>query len=274
MDNYSERFHPRTTLGQNFLIDKNVVEKIIRTSEISVNDVILEIGPGKGILTRGILNSPCRKIYSVEIDRRLEKYLKELESFDSRLNIIWEDAVKYSYQDILHDPPNKVVANLPYNITTPILWKLLEVFSSCGLSRLVVMVQKESALRLCGKNSTRERYPLGITIQTMGTINYAMKVSRQSFRPVPDVDSVVVDILLFRNLHLPSNILWRRILKAGFSQRRKTLVKNLLMADFQVERKEIETFLSELGLNKSARAEELSCENWLEMLSFLKHSLK
>ena len=210
-------------------------------------------------MTREILAQRIKLLYSIELDERLRPELEELSKENSSLKIFWADAVKFDYEK-LNPFPNKIVANIPYNITTPLICELLK-FADRGLKYHLYMLQKESALRLTAPPDTKERYPLGITIEAMGKAKIVKNVSRKCFRPVPKVDSALVEILIERNFELSRNNLWSEILHKGFSHRRKTLINNL--KDFHgINFREI---FSELKINENIRAEDLSCEEWLEI---------
>lgn len=236
--------------GQNFLVDKNILACIIRRSELSNDDVILEIGPGHGVLTRALLAENVKCVHSVEIDERLRPELEEIAEKDSRFNLHWGDAVKYDYES-LSPFPNKVIANIPYNITTPLIWELLK-FAGKGLKYHLYMLQKESAMRITAPEDTKERYPLGVTVQAMGRACVVRNVPRECFRPVPNVDSVIAEIVLEGNFELANDSLWSEILHRGFSHRRKTLANNL------------KNFADVLNYG-SMRAEDLTCSEWLEI---------
>lgn len=238
--------------GQNFLVDKNILACIIRRANLSPDDVILEIGPGHGVLTRALLAGNVRCVHSVEIDERMRPELEEISRNDSRLCVHWGDAVKYDYAS-LSPFPNKVVANIPYNITTPLIWELLK-YAAQGLSYHLYMLQKEPAMRLIAQPDTKERYPLGVTVQAMGHAAIVRNVSRECFRPVPNVDSVLCEIVCEKNYELSCNPLWSEILHRGFSHRRKTLANNL------------KGFADVLSYG-SMRAEDLSVSEWLEIYS-------
>ena len=243
--------------GQNFLVDKNILACIIRRSELSNDDVILEIGPGHGVLTRALLAENVKCVHSVEIDERLRPELEEIAEKDSRFNLHWGDAVKYDYES-LSPFPNKVIANIPYNITTPLIWELLK-FAGKGLKYHLYMLQKESAMRITAPEDTKERYPLGVTVQAMGSACVVRNVPRECFRPVPNVDSVIAEIELEGNFELANDPLWSEILHRGFSHRRKTLANNL------------KNFADVLNYG-SMRAEDLTCEQWLEIYRAQKNS--
>ena len=236
--------------GQNFLIDKNILSLIIRRASLAPDDVILEIGPGHGVLTRELLAAGVRHVHCVEIDERMRPELEEIAGNDTRLALHWGDAVKFAY-GTLSPFPNKVVANIPYNITTPLIWELLK-FAGNGLTYHLYMLQKEAALRLTAPPDTKERYPLGVAIEAMGHAAIVRNVPRECFRPVPNVDSVLCEIVCEKNCELARDSLWSELLHCGFAHRRKTLANNL---------KGFADALSYGGM----RAEDLTCGQWLEI---------
>lgn len=243
--------------GQNFLVDKNILACIIRRADLSPDDVILEIGPGHGVLTRALLAENVRCVHCVEIDERMRPELEEISDNDPRLILHWADAVKFDYSS-LSPLPKKVIANIPYNITTPLLWELLK-FAGEGLTYHLYMLQKESAMRIIAREDTKERYPLGVTVQAMGHAAIVRNVPRECFRPVPNVDSVIAEIVLERNYGLADDSLWSEILHRGFSHRRKTLANNM------------KNFADVLNYG-AMRAEDLTCEQWLEIYRAQKNS--
>ncbi len=262
----TERFHrANTRIGQNFLVDKNILKIILDHAGISSEDTILEVGAGKGILTRGILEGNPRMLYSLEIDRSLEPFLKELSDSFSNFRIIWGDALRKGFPSSFDPTPNKMVANIPYHITTPLIWKVLESLAEKGLKYLLLMVQKEAAERICAPARCKERYPLGVTIQSMGEARILRLVSPESFRPSPSVTSALLEINLLAREDLPNCQLWRRLLRSGFAQRRKTLVNNL-GRDFPELKTKIASNINSLGFPVTVRAEELEVEEWHDLL--------
>ena len=250
---------PLKRFGQNFLIDKNILSEIISRSSPSESDCVLEIGPGHGVLTRALLEKKISCLHAVEIDQRFRPELEELEGREKNFHVHWADAVKFDYE-ILNPFPNKIIANIPYNITTPLIWKLLK-FSGLGLTYHLYMLQKEAALRLTAKADTKARYPLGVTIEAMGRASIVKNVSRNSFRPVPEVDSALVEIEIKKNFELAAQNSWSELLHLGFAHRRKTLLNNL---------KGFKNFnwpeiFEELGLAPGIRAEDLTCDEWLSL---------
>ena len=248
--------------GQNFLIDKNILSLIISRAELNSNDCVLEIGPGHGVLTCALLAEKISCLHAIELDQRLKPELEELESHYKNFYLNWGDAVKFDYES-LNPFPNKVVANIPYNITTPLIWNLLK-FSSKGLRYFLFMLQKEAALRLTALPDTKERYPLGVTIEAMGHAAIVKNVSRSCFRPVPDVDSAIVEIIIEKNFDLLKNSSWSELLHRGFAHRRKTLLNNL--KDFNnVSDIKIREIFASAKINENIRAEDLTCKQWLKI---------
>ena len=256
------RFHQKKSLGQNFLTDRKVLSRIIDRASLTPKDVVLEIGPGQGVLTRELLASPCAFVHSVEIDRGLEPFLADLPlRHPDRFALHWADALLFDYPS-LNPAPRKVVANLPYNVTTPLLWRLLELLPKA--SEYIVMVQKEAAERITAPPGTKARYPLGVTLEIMGHAEIVLSVPPSAFRPSPKVDSAVLKITLSgTHPDLPRNMLWRELLRRGFAQRRKKLSKNLRTWRPDLPWSEN---LQEAGIKENARAEELTASQWMNLM--------
>ncbi len=255
-------FHrPNTRIGQNFLVDRNILRIILDRGNINPKDSILEVGAGKGILTEGLLEKNPQMVFAMEIDRSLEPFLSGLSERYSNLEIIWGDVLKVGFEPGLVPPPNKMIANIPYHITTPLIWRILELFAPGGLHYLLLMVQKEAAEKICAPPRTKGRYPLGVTIQSMGYARIIRHVPPEAFRPSPEVTSALIEIVLERNFSLPLDISWRTLIRSSFSQRRKTLVNNLATI-FPGKRGEITDYLSRKNIPVSTRAEELETRQW------------
>ena len=155
----------------------------------------------------------------MELDERLRPYLEGLASREPRLSLYWGDALRMDC-GALSPFPRKVVANIPYNITTPLIWSLLRL-GARGLRHHLYMVQKEAADRLTASADTKERYPLGVALEVMGAVERVRRVPPSCFRPRPRVDSEVIEIVLSRNFHLMEDGLWSGLLHRAFAQRRK-----------------------------------------------------
>ena len=261
------RFVANTEIGQNFLVDRSVVDYMMARAKLKEGDRVLEIGPGKGILTRGILATPCESLYAVELDTRLKPHLEPIAAEDPRLTIFWGDAVQLDYAALLPHSPTHLIANLPYHITTPLLWTLLEKLAGSGLSYIQVMIQYEVALGFIPEAQRRDRCPLGITLQAMGKTTLLRKVAQTAFKPMPRVESALLEISISQNQELPNDKKWRRLLSCSFSQRRKTLVNNWV-AGYQMSRETALTTLEKAGLPPLSRPEELDLQQWLHLAQF------
>lgn len=258
------RFIHNTDIGQNFLIDESVVAYTVKRAAPS-GDAILEIGPGGGILTRGLLSASPRALYAVEVDERLRGGLEAIAAKDGRLRIFWGDAVRFDYLSELPEIPTKIVANLPYHITTPIMWTFLEKLIPAGTSYMLLMVQLESAERIASPARSRARSPLGVTVEAMGGAEILRKVPPQAFRPQPRVNSALIEIKIERNRGLANDRTWRALLARSFAQRRKTLVNNWTAGYADIDRERALAILERAGLSATARAEELPLEKWFEL---------
>lgn len=259
------RFINNTDIGQNFLIDESVVAYTVKRAAVTPDDVLLEIGPGGGILTRGLLSAGPRALCAVEVDERLRDGLEALASRDGRLRLFWGDAVRFDYRSELPETPTKIVANLPYHITTPILWTFLEKLIPEGVGYMLLMVQLESAERIASPERSRARSPLGVTVEAMGGAEILRKVPPQAFRPQPRVNSALIEIKIDKNRGLANDRTWRALLARSFTQRRKTLVNNWTACYADIDRERALAILDAHGLSATARAEELPLAKWFEL---------
>lgn len=250
-----------TDIGQNFLRDRSVAEWMVRRAELGTGDRVLEIGPGDGMLTGAILAAPIESLDAIELDRRLEPALEKFEH-DPRFTLRWGDALSMSWAEL--PVPTKITANLPYHITTPIIWRMLEEHAGRGLSRITVMVQREAADRIVSGAGERESSPLGITIAAMGRAAVGRRVARGAFIPMPRVESAIVDIVLSsERQELPRDKVWRSMLASSFAHRRKTLANNWTAAG--IPRADALDLLAQADLTPTARPEELSLDRWLTL---------
>lgn len=259
-------FVHNTDIGQNFLIDHSIVDFMIERAALTSDDTVLEIGPGEGILTEGLLSTKCGGLCTVELDTRLKHVIEMLAIKDKRLHPLWGDAVKFNYLKDLPWIPSRVIANLPYHITTPLIWALLEQLAPHGLKYMLLMVQLESAQRITSLPGNRERSPLGITVEAIGTSKILRKVPPTAFRPQPRVNSCIIEINIEKNQMLPTDRTWRELLARSFAQRRKTLVNNWVSGYSSVTRETALEILERHALKQSARAEELPLEVWFDLM--------
>lgn len=254
-------------LGQNFLINPDVCPKIAEMGNACEGYGVLEIGTGIGVLTKE-LALRADKVSAVEIDTRLMPVLDEtLKEFDN-IKIYNEDVMKADLHKIISDDfaglRVAVCANLPYYITSPVIMLLLE--SHLPIDSITVMVQKEAAQRLCAKVGSRDSGAITVGVNYYGTVKQLFGVSRGSFMPSPNVDSAVIriDIDKEQRLSPEEEKFFFRMVKAGFSQRRKTLA-NSLCSMLGIAKNDVYTALSDLGISESVRIEALTMEQLTEL---------
>jgi 16S rRNA (adenine1518-N6/adenine1519-N6)-dimethyltransferase len=250
--------HPKKELGQHFLVDENILGVIGRLAELAPDDVVLEIGPGLGILTR-YLAERVALVHAVEIDPSLEEHLPPLPNVRLELG----DALRIDLAD-LDPPPRKLVSNLPYNVATPIMVESLDGLPS--LERWCVMVQREVADRFFAAPGTKEYGAVSVLVQLAAERTGFRPVSRTVFRPAPNVDSALV---AFRRRPLPNLFPEvKRVVEGAFSHRRKTLPNSLQLAGVAT-RAETSEALSALGRAPNTRAESLAPQEFVALTRFL-----
>jgi 16S rRNA (adenine1518-N6/adenine1519-N6)-dimethyltransferase len=252
---------PKKSLGQHFLVDDNIVGVIARLAELRHDDVALEIGPGLGVLTR-LLAERCGHVHAVELDRRLEPHLAELGAREN-VSLHWGDALRLDLARL--DPvPTKLVANLPYNVATPIVAESLAGLPSVGL--WCVMVQREVADRFFAMPSTKAYGGVSVLVQLAARRLALHPVSRTVFRPPPNVDSAIV---AFSRIPLPERFAdVRRVVEGAFAHRRKTLANSLQLVGVAT-REDAVAALASLGLDAAVRAEALPPERFVELTQAL-----
>ncbi|MBR5376414.1 MAG: 16S rRNA (adenine(1518)-N(6)/adenine(1519)-N(6))-dimethyltransferase RsmA [Lachnospiraceae bacterium] len=259
--------------GQNFLIDGNILEKIADIPKVGKEDLVLEIGPGIGTLTQ-ILCEKAGRVVAVEIDRKLMPVLDETLSGYDNLTLVNEDILKCDIRELLKEAGGyksvKVVANLPYYITTPVLMYLLE--SEYPFESMTVMIQKEVADRIKAVPSTKDYGSLSLAVQYYGDPVVAAQVSPSCFIPRPGVGSVVLKIDIYKEkpVTVKDQELMFRLIRGSFNQRRKTLVNGLKnYAGLDLTREQIEQALEKLGKKPSVRGEELTLSEFARLADIL-----
>lgn len=267
----------KKNLGQNFLVDQTAILGIVEAAGIKKNDQVIEIGPGIGSLTEQLLLAGA-KVFAYEVDDSLPTILQnELpkkiddQPLASRFKILLKDVLKANFKEDIGDffdftKPIKVVANLPYYITTPIIFALAE--SDLHFTSLTLMMQKEVAERLEAQPGSKDYGPLTISVQTEMKVKLALQVGRNSFMPRPKVDSSVVVLTPLKEkpaIEDRKHFIW--IVKMCFSQRRKTLNNNLksLLPD-KTKRDEL---ITELGVEPRIRPEDLTIEQFIKIAKFI-----
>jgi len=247
-------------LGQNFLQDSSVLEKIARAAEIQAEDTVLEIGPGLGSLTR-YLALAAREVVALELDPDLIPPLRAvLAPYASRnVRVIQGDILKTAVSEIIHTDDYLVVANIPYYITSAIMRHLLE--SSPTPRRIVLTIQKEVAERVCA--APGDMSLLALSVQVYGKPSIAAIIPASAFHPAPKVDSAILRVDIYPDPLIPRDLLktFFKLTKAGFSQKRKTL-RNSLSSGLHFKPTEAEAMLKSVGIDPMRRAETLSIEEW------------
>lgn len=249
-------------LGQNFLIKRGIVDEIVHAAELTVGEPVLEVGPGIGTLTQGLAQSGA-DVTAIELDRRLLEVLDTtLASYDN-VRIIHGDVLKLDVPTIMNHKPFKVVANLPYYITTPIIMSLLE--SKLPIERLVVMVQKEVALRMVAKPGTKDYGALSVAVQYYTEPDIVLDVPPKSFLPAPAVTSSVIRCVLRDKppVDVIDEKLFFRVVKAGFAQRRKTFSNTMKTTGLTRDR--IEELLAKANIDDQRRGETFTLQEFADV---------
>ena len=256
------KIRAKKSLGQNFLHDVSVVERIVGALDIQESDTVIEIGPGTGALTETLVKTAA-KIVAVEFDRELVPLLTRQFHYDENFSLVNTDALNVDFASIV-DKPNgvKLVANLPYNISTPILQRLIEqrhIFST-----LVLMFQREVVKRIVAKPATKERGFLSVIAQSAFDIEYLFDVAPASFRPVPKVWSSVIRLTPMAPF-VGDEVIFRNVVSQSFAQKRKTILNNLKgIYD------DAGSVLESAAIDGIRRAETLTLDEWMGLTAEIK----
>ena len=262
-------------LGQNFLIDEGILNRIVEAADLSKDDIVIEIGPGMGTLTKKLAQE-VKKVLAIEIDENLVKLLRETLKSYSNVEIIQADILKINLKKLpitsYRSPVTKfkVVANLPYYITTPIIIHLLEAREI--LSNIVIMIQKEVGRRMVAKPRTKDYGALSLLIQYYTKPQITVKVPRSAFLPEPEVDSCVVNLEVREKpaVEVKDEELFFKVVRAAFEQRRKAL-KNALSRtrDLRLDKKKVLEILEKVDIKPLRRGETLSLEEFARLSNLL-----
>ncbi len=257
LDSYNFKFSK--SLGQNFLIDGNIINKIVDAADIDESSGVIEIGPGFGTLTQ-CLCKRAKKVVAIEIDKSLTEVHKNTIPYDN-IKIIYEDFMKIDVDKIIIEEFEgmdvKLVANLPYYITTPIIMKVLE--DKYNISKMVVMVQKEVAQRFNAKPNTKEYSAISLAVQYRADTKIAMIVPSSVFMPRPKVDSAVItlDILKKPRIDVADEKMLFKVIRGSFGQRRKTIL-NSLSSNLGCSKEDVREVLEKADIDPGIRGEALS----------------
>ena len=255
------------SLGQNFLIDTNVIDRILEGARVKEGDYVIEVGPGIGTLTKEMGRS-AEKVVAIEIDKTLIPILEETLADFPNIEVINQDILKVNVQELvkekLNGGPVKLVANLPYYITTPIVMKFLE--EDIPVTDIVVMVQKEVADRMNAKPNTKDYGALSVAVQYYCDTEIVAKAPRHMFMPQPNVDSTVIGLHVREEqiYHVDNEDIFFKTVKASFGQRRKTLLNSLGGLGF-LSKDQIKEALKEANIDEKRRGETLSIEEFASL---------
>jgi len=263
------RIRPSKKLGQNFLIGKRAIKKIITAANLQSNDLVLEIGPGLGTLTQE-LTKRVKRVIAIEKDPRMVEILRETMSNFKNIKIIQDDILKVEICKLFKNS-YKVVASLPFYLTAPVIRKFLEKEKIKPL-QMVLVIQKEVAQRICAKPP--EMNLLAVSVQFYAQPEIISFISKKSFWPPPKVEGAIIKISPKKILWDPDfNNLFFQIIKAGFSQPRKIIVSNL-SKQLRIDRDEVKTWLLKTKIQPTQRAENLKIEDWLNLAKSFKIKLR
>ena len=258
--------------GQNFLIDTNILERIISESEITKDDCVLEIGPGIGTMTQYLAES-AKRVVAVEIDRSLIPILEDTLSGYDNVTVINDDILKVDIKKLCDEyndsRPIKVVANLPYYITTPIIMGLFE--SHVPLKSITIMVQKEVADRMQQKPGSKDYGALSLAVQYYAKPEIVAEVSPNCFIPKPNVSSAVIRLTRYENppIEVDDEHFMFSLIRASFNQRRKTLANGLANGGLGLDRETVNSMLEKMGLSLTVRGEALTLEQFAKLSNLL-----
>ncbi|MBR3198709.1 MAG: 16S rRNA (adenine(1518)-N(6)/adenine(1519)-N(6))-dimethyltransferase RsmA [Bacilli bacterium] len=256
-------FNFKKKYGQNFIIDKNIIDNIAKKASIDKETLVIEIGPGAGALTQK-LGEEAKNVIAYEIDESIKPILEK--NIHSNTKIIYKDFLKQNIKEDIKNYSYKklyVIANLPYYITTPIIIKLIE--DKINIDKIVVMVQKEVGNRFKAKPNTKEYNSLSIFLNYYFNVNKILDVSKNVFLPKPNVDSIVVEFTKKEKQKLKNEELFFKLVRDSFKQKRKTIKNNLKNYDLE----KIEEILNKHNLDLNVRAEALPIEIFIEIANSL-----
>lgn len=258
------------SLGQNFLIDGNIVRKIVKDAGITKDDYVLEVGPGIGTLTEE-LSLNAKKVVAVELDDNLLPILDITLKTCENVEIVHGDILKTDIKTLIDEKlgggPVKVVANLPYYVTTPIIARFLE--EDLNVESLTIMVQKEVADRMVSKEGSKVYGSLSVFVNFYSNPEIIMKVPKSVFMPSPKIDSAVIRLNMKKDLPEVDKEKFFKVVKASFSKRRKTILNAISSYGFIPSKDEIRLALEAAGVDPSARAEDLSLDVFVKITKAL-----
>lgn len=261
----------KKSFGQNFLIDDNILRNIVESANVTEQDVVIEIGPGLGNLTHYILEKNA-KVIAFEIDTEMIDILNERFANNNKLEIVNKDILKVDMEEYLKNKNVKIIANLPYYITSPIIFKLLEYRKN--IHSITIMIQKEVAERIVATPHSKDYGVLTINTNYMADVKKLFDVPNTSFIPAPNVTSSVIQIIpneqKEKELGIENEEVFKELVKKAFSARRKKLSNSLQNSGIKgMTKQDIDHIISEVGLSENCRAEELSIKEYVKMANII-----
>jgi 16S rRNA (adenine1518-N6/adenine1519-N6)-dimethyltransferase len=261
---------PRKRLGQHFLVDPNILNKVVRTAQVGKEDVVLEVGPGLGQMTLALADR-AKKVIAVEIDERLVTILRQKVEEHPNIEVIKSDILKVDFKHLFKKEtvPIKVVANLPYQISTPLLFRFVE--SKETFSALNLMLQKEVAERMVASPGRKEYGPLSIFIQIFADVSIQFIIKPSAFFPAPKVESALVHMVWKEKpmIETDDEEWFKRVVKACFGYRRKTLINALKHSELSLC-ESVESRIEEIGIDPRRRPETLTIQEFAKLAESLK----
>ena len=254
-------------LGQNFLINESIIYDIVKKANVTREDVVIEIGPGLGSLTKELINN-AKKVIAIELDPNMIDILKSRFGIFDNFEVIYGDVLKIDLEELIKGYDSvKVVANLPYYITTPIIMKLLE--DKLKIKSITVMVQKEVGERICATHKDKEYGAITVSVQYYSEPQIIIDVPKENFLPAPEFDSCVIRLDMREKppVFIKDEKLFFRLVKGAFTQRRKTINNSLTCSGKSKE--EIMAALNKLGIDSKLRAENLSIQQYADIANTL-----
>ena len=260
----------RKNLGQHFLVDRNILNKVVRAAEVGKEDVVLEVGPGLGEMTLALARQ-AKKVIAVEIDERLVAILRQKVKDYPNVEVTRSDILKVDFNHLFKKEvlPIKVVANLPYQISTPLLFRFIE--SKEIFSTLTLLLQKEVAERMVASPGRKEYGPLSIFIQTYADVSIQFIIKPSAFFPAPKVESALVHMVWKEKpmIETDDEEWFKRVVKACFGYRRKTLINALKHSDLSLP-ESVESRIEEIGIDPRRRPETLTIQEFAKLAESLK----
>ncbi len=257
-----EKINYKKSLGQNFIYDKNLLHAIALDGDVSSEDTVLEIGAGAGTLTE-TLSALAKKVISFEIDESLRPRLEELNKTHPNIEFHFQDFMSADLDELCLKNA-RVIANIPYYITTPIIFKLVE--KKENFKSILVLVQKEVAERIAGQSGTKDYGITSVILQSIFDVSITRVVRKECFTPSPKVDSALLKLVPHNKYRIDNFDTFRDFIHKSFAMRRKTIVNNLKS---YFDKDKLVSILNTLGYDENIRPEKISVENFIEMYSML-----